>query len=430
MNTATAPRQRLKIIARKYHYLGYRVVRYVLELFNRKPERLVQNAVYHPIVKNKQTLVDMTNRAAWYFTSSPISNVQVQIPVYEKLLKLDYQSLTPPQSQRGYLKKINNIKLVDHKQISFSKADIILIANIKSLFNPRVWPYYRKTKIVDPNYYSTIESRTYQEIYIQTVNKTNREKLFRLSQDNYQELLNRVFKYSIGYVFGTGPSLDHAYDFDYSNGFCIVCNSIVKNKSLLNHIKPQLLVFADPVFHFSPCLYAAEFRRMMVEVVDQFNCFIMLPDYCVPLLLAHYPQLKTKVIGMPKRGKKYNFPNLTDFYVRGSKNILTSLMLPVVSSVADEIYIIGSDGRKTGEQYFWQHSVSSQFSDLMQTAFETHPSFFRDRIYDEYYNEHCKFLEGLVLYGESLGKKYYSLTHSYIPALAQRQVSGGHTCRV
>ena len=338
--------------------------------------------------------------------------------------------MVPPKSQHSYLGNLYNIKLVEQRDVKFAQADLIMIWSAKSLLNPHIWPYIDKTCIVDATFFSTIESRTYQESYIQTVSQLGQEKLSLLSKNNYQEFQKKISGSKKGYVFGTGPSLDHAYDFDYSNGFCIVCNSIVKNKSLLNHIKPQLLVFADPVFHFSPCHYAAEFRRMMVEVVDQFNCYIMLPDYCVPLLLAHYPELKTKIIGMPKHGKIFNFPTLTDFYVRGSKNILTSLMLPVASSMVDEIYIIGSDGRKKGEQYFWQHSASSQFSNLIQTAFETHPSFFRDRIYDKYYKEHCKFLEGLLLYGESLSKKYYSLTHSYIPALAQRQVSGGHTCRV
>ena len=41
----------------------------------------------------------------------------------------------------------------------------------------------------------------------------------------------------------------------------IICNSMVKNKSLLKHINPQLLVFADPVFHMSHNEYAEEFRQ-------------------------------------------------------------------------------------------------------------------------------------------------------------------------
>jgi hypothetical protein len=104
------------------------------------------------------------------------------------------------------------------------------------------------------------------------------------------------------------------------------------------------------------------------------------------------------------------------------------LMIPIVSSVCKEIYIIGADGRKpseTGgrkpdENYFWRHSSSSQFIDLMQTVFDTHPSVFRDRPYTDEYKDYCEFFEGLLRYGEGLGKRYYSLTPSYIPVLAQR----------
>ena len=99
---------------------------------------------------------------------------------------------------------------------------------------------------------------------------------------------------------------------------------------------------------------------------------------------------------------------------------MTMLMLPVASTVADETYMIGADGRSQGEKYFWKHNPSAQFDDLMDSAFATHPSFFRDRIYSDYYNEHCRYLEGLVAYGETRGKTYYSQTPSLIPTLAKR----------
>jgi hypothetical protein len=72
------------------------------------------------------------------------------------------------------------------------------------------------------------------------------------------------------------------------------------------------------------------------------------------------------------------------------------------------------------KKYFWKHSSSAQFSDLMQTVFETHPSFFRDRNYKDYYEEHCDTLKKLIEFGEKKGKKYFSLTNSYIPVLKDR----------
>jgi hypothetical protein len=276
--------------------------------------------------------------------------------------------------------------------------------------------------VVDPTYFSVTESDTYQGLYSEIINNEEKRKLSELSKNNYRSLLDRVSKYSKGFIFGTGPSLEYATGFDYGQGFRVICNSIVKNKALLDYIKPHLLVFADPVFHFSPCLYSDEFRRLMLEAVEKHQCHIIVPEKCVPLCLAHYPNLESKIIGMPVNKKVFNFPTPDKLYVKGSDNIMTMLMIPVVSSVAREIYIIGSDGRMPEERYFWQHSSNSQFCDLMQTAYDTHPSFFRDRNYSNYYAEHCKIFNDLVVYGESLGKRYHSLTPSYIPVLTERLI--------
>ena len=107
-------------------------------------------------------------------------------------------------------------------------------------------------------------------------------------------------------------------------------------------------------------------------------------------------------------------------YLMRSTSVLTSHVVPIVSSVCDEIYFIGADGRKPDDKYFWSYDKSSQFGELMQTLFETHPSFFRDADYVDYYKTHCDYFEDLLCYGESLGKQYYTLTPSYIPALARR----------
>ena len=127
-------------------------------------------------------------------------------------------------------------------------------------------------------------------------------------------------------------------------------------------------------------------------------------------------------IGIPTRKRDFNFPTCDNFYVKASDNILTLFMLPIASAVAEKIQIIGSDGRQKNENYFWKHSSSAQFDELMQTVFDTHPSFFRDRVYTNYYEVHCKILNNLIEYGESLGKNYISLTQSYIPALEKRHV--------
>ena len=424
MNVATAPRERFKINIRKKIDFFYRSVRKILRVITKNKEKVLRQVMYYPVVTDEKVLADLINRVAWYLPDSAFSQVDIVIPVGDRVAKNDIMSLRTPVYQQRYIKQSTNIKLVSKKNLDLGQADAILVWDKSKLLNIRVLPHIARTEVVDPTYYSTIESGTYMSLYYRTLEHKEKELVVELSKKNYQSLLNKVMGYDKAYVFGTGPSLDRAMEFDYSDGFCVVCNSIVKNKTLLQHIKPQLLVFADPVFHFSPCLYSAEFRRLMLDVVKEFDCYIMLPEHNVPLYLSHCPELENKIIGMPVYGENYNFPNYNNFNVRGSANILTLFMLPVASAVAREIYIIGADGRNPDEKYFWKHSSSSQFDDLMQTVFNTHPSFFRDRVYTDYYKQHCDFLEGLIHYGERLGKKYYTLTPSYIPALECRLAKG------
>jgi hypothetical protein len=412
--------------------------------------KVVRCVIYYPVVSDAATLADLVNRASWYLPQSEFSQVEVSIPVSKEFLSADLKTLVPPASQFNYIGRSNNIHLVDQRVVDLSQADVILLWNKTSMLEPRILRHLATVSVVDPLFYGTVEGTMARKMYSRTLDSRQKERFSALSKANYRSLLGTAAGCKEGYVFGTGPTIERAEEFNYDLGFKVVCNTIVKNKTLLRHIQPQLLAFIDPVFFFSPCRYAAEFRRMVLDTVREFHCYIMVPDYNVPLLMAHYPELESYIIGMPvpdiwdmslwelvgmalrRPGKmewtdkiaghkdKYNFPSESKFYVAASTSILTQFMLPIVSSFCEKIYVIGADGRKPDENYYWTHSSASQLGDLMQTIFDTHPSFFRDALYVDQYEEYCAFFEGLVEYGESLGKRYYSLTPSYIPALTKR----------
>ena len=101
-------------------------------------------------------------------------------------------------------------------------------------------------------------------------------------------------------------------------------------------------------------------------------------------------------------------------------NILTLLMLPLAASLTDKIYIVGADGRKKEEKYFWKHNKSAQLNDEMESAYMTHPSFFRDRSYAGYYDLHCSIVSDMVNLLDEQGKKVVCLTESHIPSFKDR----------
>jgi hypothetical protein len=232
------------------------------------------------------------------------------------------------------------------------------------------------------------------------------------------------------YVFGTGPSLAEACEFDYSDGVRIICNSIVRNPELLSHIRPHFIAASDFVFHFGPSRYAGDFRRDLLKALDTTGAYLLIPDQCAPLLLQHFPQLEPRTIGIPitnrydlrERQSAPNVQLLDKFQVRTLDSVLNLLMLPVVSTLADEIFVLGCDGRKPSDTAFWSHHPGAQYTGLMQTVCDAHPGFF-DVDYVDYYERYCKHVASVIAAGEKLGKRYASLTPSFVPALSERQAS-------
>jgi len=394
---------------------------------------------------------------AWYFPVSAPSAVKIQVPVIEKLRDIAIVSLAAPSAQENYLTSSTRISLVSDDKVHLKDADAILLHDKNKFFDLPIIQNFPRVHIVDPWYYHSFEAFTYARLFERTLGSEIRKRVQEQSRDAFRQLISKSGKYKKAYVFGTGPSLAKARDFDYRDGFRIICNTTVKDQDLLDHIKPQLLVFLDEALFFSPSRYSAEFRRMVLKTVEKHGCRIMVPPHLVPFLTAHYPGLEGKTIGLFSPGirdigvrdivnllikkpwrflsfapkldrisglkQQYNFPTPDNMSVMKTSSVMTSHMIPVASTIADEIYIIGADGRTKTEKYFWSYNPSTQFTELMQTLYDTHPSFFRDSVYTDYYKQNSKYMEEVMAFGESRGKRYFSLTPSSFPSLMQRMLN-------
>jgi len=406
-------------IKRKHKlYIVYKIYRLLMDLFTQYDDK---KFVTFPKINDVNELNSLYNKLNFYVPVSKQS--QIQILVSQDLINTDFEKDISLSSQRNYIKN-NNIKLVTH----IEKKDQVLLHKIKA-FRELSFLQYFKVHLIDDDFYSTSESITLQNFAYLMSEKKYLQELNQISIENFQKMVAKNRDKKNSYCFVTGPSFDKYKEFDYEkNSFKVICNSTVKNHQFLECIgAPNLLVFADPVFHFSPSEYAATFRDEALSVVLKYKCYVMVPQKAMPLIIENYPLLKEYLIGMPVKQKpfnfKINFPTQENFFVNGTANILTLFMIPVASSFSEEVNIIGADGREKNENYFWKHSSSAQFDDLMQTVFTTHPSFFRDRDYEDYYEQHCNYLEKLFAYGENKKIKYFSLTDSFIPALKTRRKS-------
>ncbi len=282
----------------------------------------------------------------------------------------------------------------------------------------------RNAYLVDPGFHRFTESHEWVELRNSFVPKAGREALRALSRRNLESYLAKHQGADEAVLFTTGPSLPAAMKREYGDGVVrIACNSVVKDEALLRHIRPNLLCFSDYVFHFGPSRYAEEFRQALHRMAKDFpECFVAVPKHCFGLTLAHFPELRDRMVGLDfADGPPWRAPSPSDPSVRATGNVLTQLMVPMAVPVARTVSVIGADGRAPGETYFWKHAPRGQFADLMWTVEDCHPSFFRHNDYAAYYQRHCDDVAGIAAWAESQGRSFRSLTRSMTPALHQRE---------
>jgi hypothetical protein len=201
----------------------------------------------------------------------------------------------------------------------------------------------------------------------------------------------------------------------------VLCNSAVRDLTLVTALRPHAICFADPVFHFGPSRYAAAFRADVRRALDACDAHLVLPARYAGLFVAHMPDLAERIVVVDDGAPQWCWLSERNTAVHMSGNVLTYLMLPVAFALADEVDVGGCDGRVASEKYFWKHNPAIQYSgDLMADAFATHPAFFRSRDYGGYYDEHLKHLDDFLAVAEAAGKRVHGVTRSHIPALVAR----------
>jgi len=409
---------------------GLTLRRVIYLAYQRKQSREVKNSgqsggkprtiLIYPALKEEQEISNLLNKIYWGLPAS--NKTEIYVPLAGKL-SVDENSLPDPQSQRKYHKTNYSICFIPKSNISkYWNSTTILVHNYRALLGLLFARKIVSTQLIDKNFLSISEGSYWSKALYHNLNDDRKETILKNSRQNFMAMQKKLQAKNKAVCFLTGPSIDRYKTIKFSDqAIKIICNSNVKNTGLLEYINgPDIIVFADPVFHFGPSEYAARFRDQLIEVVKKYQPTIVVPEHTVPLLQAHHPELQKYLCGIPIHGNAFNFPGDSQFYVKATLNILTQFMMPVASALANEIYIIGADGRQSKEEYFWKFSPKAQFNDLLETVKDVHPSFFNDRNYQDYYQRHCTELEKLIAFGEARGKKYASLTKSYIPALIKR----------
>jgi hypothetical protein len=196
------------------------------------------------------------------------------------------------------------------------------------------------------------------------------------SRANLARLKDKLSLFSKAYLFGTGPSLSRAPEYDVGDGVRIVCNTIVKNTALLDHIRPNLIIAADADFHYGCSRYADQFRRDLLAGIERTGAMFACPEVHVPLMLHHFPDLARRIIGVPVVGGRLNLDLTEAFWVAARDNVLVQFLIPLGCTLARQIHLLGFDGKKPGDQKFGSHDPARQYGPLLKTVEQCHPAFF------------------------------------------------------
>lgn len=416
---AYGKRRKNRIYLRK---IEYKLFSFYRNLFGLSKCDTVKIVIY-PSFKDNFKMNDILNRVIWSYPVGCPFVIYYSADIDMKIENIPFQV--------SYLQKaINNGQInfnkvsMDELQQHLKDAKLVLVHDRKYRYQAVTRANGRNTIIIDPWYYSLEECNGMKFGLYNIIPKNIKEEFIAQSKNNYKSFKNKNKDKSYSYIFVTGPSFSSYNQLTYKpNSLKIVCNTIVKDKEFLEFIGgPDLICFCDPAFHFSVNDYACKFRELVLDCVRKYDSYVAVPQSCVPLLTYNYPDIRDRIIGL-RRSDTFNIPSENNLSVKPTGSVITFMMIPFASSMTESVRIIGADGRGKSENYFWKHNNNVQLTELMESVYETHPSFFRDRVYSNHYNRHCKEMETIIELSESNGVDVRSLTPSFVPCLKERFLS-------
>lgn len=398
------------------------------QVFIKNQSSSPRSIVLLPAFINKDDFEGQISRLRWYVPEKYL-NKKITVLIDEQLKgsveKPIYPSAHRIMPSPDVLNNIN-VEYVNNKfKVPKSKIYCIWKFSFRKHLKFLLWNPF-SVRIIDPYFYKYAESHTYPALlWYDLYTPKKRLNIKKHSINLFKLFYNDNISDEV-ILFGTGPSINSVFKKDYKNKTTIICNSIVKDDNLLDRINPNAITFIDSVFHFGVSKYCEQFIIDVAKTVKKYESYCFINEVGGALIYEHFPELREKLIcfptyriGAPNRIKPDKFKSR--FY---SHSVVTRIMLQLGAGLADKVLMCGFDGRSDdGEDYFWKHSSSAQYDDLMQDVWDSHPTFFSDTDYEDHYEGHCEVIEQVISTFEKQGLEVYSLEKSYIPALAKRLVN-------
>jgi len=199
------------------------------------------------------------------------------------------------------------------------------------------------------------------------------------SKLRFTNYINKLKKepFSKAYIFGTGPSLEKAIKRDWSDGYRIVCNTIVRDPVLWKHINPHFIVAGDAIYHFGHTEFAQSFRQDLAKRLNETETYFLYPEFFHEIVRREFNEFFDRLIPVPKeRNQQINVDLSQYFALPALHNVLALLLLPLACTMSKNICLWGFDGRAPDDKLFWNNSKKHSYPEFIPKLQKAHPCFF------------------------------------------------------
>ena len=390
-----------------------------------KETALVPIVTYFPKFDNPEEFSDHYHRASWYLTGAGSPVKEACFGLMEEMQPGPRPThFCDPTGDDSILKLRTDAAAYDER-LARSKVILVWKDIDQSVIEALKKKYPDRAVLsVSINDVTSIEYGRYCEAQWRVLSPVEQSRLHESSAAIVRAKLEALKHCGRdkAVVFGTGPSIEAATSYDFSDSVTIVCNSAITSDALMDHINPDFVCAGDVVSHFGVSAYAGQFRDDLVKFLQNNDVLFFTTSKFGYLLQVKYPELGHKITyceqkvagGVTDLNEMFALPMLD--------STLNIHMLPLAASVADTIYILGCDGKNPEPEKnedFWPHSTLAQYHDLVESGHLAHPTFDLNR----QLSTHDRYLastEASLLAGEVFGKRFFSLVPSYTPPLAAR----------
>ncbi|TWU34520.1 hypothetical protein [Novipirellula artificiosorum] len=233
---------------------------------------------------------------------------------------------------------------------------------------------------------------------------------------------------SKAYVFGTGPSLDLAYSHDFSDGYRVVCNTICKDPELFSHLRPDVIVAGDALYHFGDSGHAVAFRNDLHDRMKEGTTVFLYPDLFRFRIQAEFADVADRCVALPTgQGIDFTRDIAETYEFAATGNVLGQMLVPVACSLAKQVHLLGFDGRKPNDKHFWANSARVSYPGMIETMRGEYPAFYDHHVPASNPLKYVNAVQGDALseafdHAEGAGWQFALLSPSTSPALANRRL--------